>query len=68
MVVTEELLERGKSIRGGWSREQFHVLGIDFPPSKGWKKSILGEYISEIDANFFVELKDAHSTRKDGNT
>lgn len=38
MKITEELLQRGKSSRGGWTKEQFAIIGIYWPPIFGWKK------------------------------
>ena len=58
--VTEELLELGMSSRGGWSREQFAILKIQWPPVKGWKARVIGTLIRQEDADRFVELKDAH--------
>jgi len=32
--------------RGGWSRKRLALLGIDWPPRAGWKKRIVGTWIS----------------------
>ena len=62
MVITKELLDKGKSSRGAWSNKQVKLLGepngmID---NHGWQRRVLGRYISDVDAERFVLLKDAH--------
>ena len=60
MVITEALIECGKSINGGWSTEQMAILGVDWPPAKRWKERVVGNTITDEDASKFVALKDAH--------
>ena len=36
-VLTEADIERGRSARGGWTREQLAAWGVPWPPPKGWK-------------------------------
>lgn len=60
MEITEELLAAGASKRGGFSKRQVELLGIAWPPQRGWKKSIIGNTISEEAAEEFVRLSDQH--------
>jgi hypothetical protein len=41
-VVTRELLEAGKSQRGGWTRQQLAILGVAWPPRRGWPCEVIG--------------------------
>lgn len=56
MHITAELIYNGISERGGWNRQQFDLLQIEWPPPKGWRIDILGRHISSEDAQRFVEL------------
>ena len=57
MQITAELLERGKSDRGGWTREQLHIVGVDWPPRPGWQSKVVGKQISGDHACRFVSLR-----------
>ena len=60
VLITEELLEKGKSINGGWNLQQVEALGFNGWESK-WKKRAIGKYRSEIDVKIFLDLKDKHT-------
>lgn len=57
MQITEELLERGKSDRGGWNREQLKIIGVDWPPAYGWKSRVIGKQIAGDHARQFLALR-----------
>jgi hypothetical protein len=54
MIVTAEFIERGCSKRGGWTKEQLELLGVGWPPMKGWKAAAIGREISDADAYLFL--------------
>jgi hypothetical protein len=60
VTVTIGLIEKGKSLRGGWSRRQIELLGITYPPTHGWAKRSVGNKITASEAEEFLALKDAH--------
>lgn len=62
MIVTDELIESGKSVRGGWTQPQLALLGISWPPRTGWKARAIGQQISEVDAKSFVALRKINAT------
>lgn len=64
MVVTEKILEEGRSTEGGWSRVQLELLGVPWPPPKDWKREAKKSAISEMDIERFLDLKDKHSSAK----
>lgn len=59
MTITNRLLHLGESGRGGWNRKQIEILGLEWPPRKGWQQTVLGKPITQEDAKRFVELNGA---------
>lgn len=41
MKITEQVLETLKTQKGGYARETLALLGVPWPPKKGWKKALL---------------------------
>ena len=40
----EEYLDSLKTPKGGYTRETLLMLGVKWPPKKGWKKEIIEKY------------------------
>lgn len=57
IVLTRELIEAGVSSKGGYNAVQLKVLGIDWPPPKGWKKSVIGTTIDYKNYETFINHK-----------
>jgi hypothetical protein len=57
IAVTAELIEAGRSERGGWSKAQLALLGVVWPPPAGWKRVVIGRSIPQADAERFVQLR-----------
>jgi len=53
MIVTKEYLNKNKTSKGGWTKKQINALGIDWPPTKGWKKRAIGHVMTEEKARAF---------------
>ena len=47
MIITEEWIVKNKTPNGGYNKKQFEILGIQYPPKKGWKDEIIGLELSE---------------------
>jgi ribonuclease HI len=47
MIITEEWIVKNKTPAGGYNKKQFEILGIQYPPKKGWKDEIIGSELSE---------------------
>ena len=47
MIITEEWIVKNKTPAGGYNKKQFEILGIQYPPKKGWKDEIIGLELSE---------------------
>lgn len=56
MKITRQLLEAGRSQRGGWNRPQLEALGIEWPPTNGWRVRLIGTEITEQQARRFIDL------------
>ncbi len=60
MILTNDLIVLGMSRRGGWSEEQFALLGIKWPPRRGWKYRVIGLDYPKETIDQFLALKDKH--------
>ncbi len=61
--VDAELIAKGEAVSGALNKDQFRLIGIQWPPKHGWMSRVKQE-ISEQDAKEFVEL--AGKTRRKG--
>jgi len=59
VVVTQEIIQSGKSSKGGWSKAQCELFGIG-RLYKGWIRDIIGSDFPQVDVEKFVKLKDKH--------
>ena len=64
--ITEKFLVSGMTSGCGINKEQFQLLGIEYPAPKGWKQSLIGKKISKETAQKFCDLKGVHK-KKDRN-
>lgn len=55
MKLTRQLIDQGKSARGGWNAKQLAVLGIAWPPLKGWPARLEGQEISDEQYQQFLQ-------------
>ena len=55
VCIDLDFFERGRSAAGGWSAKQLAVLGIKWPPRKGWLRGMIGDWISIEDAERWAE-------------
>lgn len=60
MLLTHEILNSGMSTNGGWNKEQFSLIGIPWPPQKGWKSSVIMKNFPDETINLFLYFKDHH--------
>lgn len=53
--LTKDILEFGRSKSGGWNAKQLRLLGVSWPPKKGWKTKILNKkYPVSVIQEFFA--------------
>lgn len=64
MIVTKDLLAAGLSAKGGFSRKQCELLGVEWPLRQGWKDALIGKEVSDENAQAFVSLAGRHLDEK----
>jgi len=57
MKITLSLIESGKSLRGGWTRDQVELLGESWPLRPNWQGKAVGRFIKPEDAERFLDLR-----------
>lgn len=63
--ITLEIIDKGKSNEGGWNRAQLQVVGVEWPPTKGWKDRLNGTEFTHAELDQFLALKgDAGKLKK----
>lgn len=60
MRLTHEAIEAGRSLNGGWSKEQVMLLGVKWPLVPGWKNGLIGREVPDENYQRFLLLKDVH--------
>ena len=56
IIIIKEFIESNKTARGGWNRKQIEAIGLTWPPTKGWKRSVIGNCISIVNAQIFASF------------
>ena len=59
VIVTNEIIEAGKSGMGGWNRRQVEAIGMKWPLTQGWKFRIIGTTVERSKVAEFLSLKGA---------
>lgn len=57
MEITKNWLLSNRTKNGAWTKRQLQVLGIEWPPKKGWQKVVIGENITEQEKSMFETSK-----------
>jgi hypothetical protein len=59
--LTDELLEVAKSSSGGYFKNQLEIIGVSWPPKKGWKKKVKNRtYSKEVIKKFILYDEGLH--------
>lgn len=61
--ITQEVLNKGLSKKGGYSDKQIKVLG-DSLYTKGWRARLLKKFISQESLDEFISLKNEHLSKE----
>lgn len=64
LTLTDNLIRAGQTNNGGWNKKQLHLLGISWPPTKGWKLKVIGQEITEEHYEEFLSLKNKRFKKK----
>ena len=46
MIITNKMIESLRTPAGGFTRDHFRLLGVSYPPKKGWKHKLIGKEAS----------------------
>lgn len=57
MTITRQFIDLGASGKCGWTKEQLALLGIVWPPARGWSRRIVGTEIEEAIAHQFLSMR-----------
>ena len=55
--LTNELIVKAATNKGGYTKKQLNLLGIGWPPPKGWKNQCVGKKIKKTDYELLIGLK-----------
>lgn len=62
MKITHEWVKQNMTKNGGYTRSQLELIGVPWPPPKGWKRRVRGNLIDDDSARAFEEI--ARKTRE----
>lgn len=57
VLLTKQMIEEGISSKGGYNKKQLEILGVEWPPQKGWKSALIGTMISKKQYQNFLNAK-----------
>jgi hypothetical protein len=57
MKITKDYLNTHKTAKGGFTRKQFQILGINWQPKKGWERQVIGNELTPEEAELFEKAK-----------
>jgi hypothetical protein len=60
ITLTYAMIEAGISEHLGYSKAQLELLGVAWPPSRGWKTRVCSRPILRALYSEFLALKDVH--------
>lgn len=53
MKITDDWLLRWQTPNGGYNKRQLTILGVPWPPKRGWKHDVLGADVPDEVARAF---------------
>ena len=53
VTLTPDLIQLAKTRNGGFTRAQLTILGVAWPPPRGWRRAIVGRRISQSELESF---------------
>lgn len=56
MKISDEWLRANATHKGGYTKRQLGLLGVEWPPINGWKRDIVGQEIEEAVAAEFEAI------------
>lgn len=63
MKITEAFLEKHKTKRGAYTKAQMELIGVSWPPKKGWKEKVIGRELTKEQEREFIKAKNRKSVK-----
>ena len=60
MRLTYQNIEALKSLNHGWNSAVLELLGVSWPPVKGWRRRIIGKEVTDFAYKTALEIRDTH--------
>ena len=64
MIITKEYINKHKTAKGSWTRDQIVSLGIKWPPESGWMAKAIGSEITNENKHRFESAAYAKGDKK----
>ncbi len=66
ITLTNELIEQGSTsaLTGSWTKVQLALIGVSWPPEKGWKQYVIGREFSEETIARFTSIGKGNALAK----
>lgn len=64
MNLTREILHSAGTSNCGFNREQLYLLGVDWPPVKGWLSGLVGREVSDETWQMVLQLKSIRNRKQ----
>ena len=64
VFLTQQMADDARTEAGGYTRAQVEVLGLAFPPKKGWLRAFIGKPMPLDQWQRFVEAANVRATKK----
>lgn len=55
--ITKEILMDYRTKNGAWTKSQLDVLGVKWPPKKGWHDEVIGLKLTDDEFQKFIDGK-----------
>lgn len=62
IILTKELIKAARTTNGGLTKKQLAVIGVPWPPPKGWQESKIGTMITKEQLKRFQTIE--YATKK----
>jgi len=56
ITVTKAFIEEFKTKNGAWTKRQLELVGVRWPPKKGWQRKVIGLQITQEAGDEFKEI------------
>lgn len=64
MIITRDYLLAHRTKKKSWTKAQFDILGLNYPPINGWMIMVKGKEITDEEAQRFEDAKHEISDNK----